>query len=69
MAIRDKATATIAGIPDDRLSTVAAAWAATTEWQADGAEPGHLEPLIGQLRDLARAANPPAKRLYLWMSL
>jgi hypothetical protein len=69
VVLRDEVTAAIAGLSDDRLSAVSDSWAATEEWHRDGASAGLLVPIVRELRDLARQAQPPSRRLYLWMSL
>ncbi|MBO3749040.1 hypothetical protein J5X84_23430 [Streptosporangiaceae bacterium NEAU-GS5] len=67
VVIHDDVTAAIGRLGDGRLSAVSAAWAATDEWR--GAPADGLIPYVRELRDLARQARPPARRLYLWMSL
>jgi hypothetical protein len=52
----------------ERLETIADEWAATEEWMLDGAPAEDIRPLLHDLADLARRAEPP-KRLYMWMSL
>jgi hypothetical protein len=69
VVIRDEVATGIAALPDDRLAAVSDAWAATEEWDLDGAAAGLLVPVVRELRDLARQAQPPTHRLYLWMSL
>jgi hypothetical protein len=51
-----------------RLAMIADKWAATEEWMMDGVPAEDVRPLLHDLADLARSAEPP-KRLYLWMSL
>jgi hypothetical protein len=69
LVIKDEVTAALAAMADERITEIADAWAGTEEWQRDGVAPGHLRDLVGTIRDLARQADPPSVRLYLWMSL
>lgn len=55
-------------VPDDRLAEVAKEWADTEEWTVDGGTAAYLEPLLMELRGLARAARQGDKRLFLWIS-
>ena len=52
----------------ERLATIADEWAMTDEWMLDGVPADDLRPLLHDVADFARSAEPP-KRLYMWMSL
>jgi hypothetical protein len=69
MVIRDEVTATIAAVADEDLASVGNAWAMTEEWQRDRAPASEVVSIFGELRDLARQADPPTRRMYLWMCL
>ena len=60
--------ATLCGASAERLVKIADEWAATEEWTADGVPADDLRPLLDDIADLARRAEP-RKRLYVWMSL
>jgi hypothetical protein len=68
-AIRDEVTAAIAAVTDERLDSVGNAWAMTEEWQRDRGPASEVISIFRELRDLARRADPPAQRMYLWMCL
>lgn len=51
-----------------RVAQLAAAWAATEEWVADGGTSENLLPFVAELADLARSAAP-SRSLYVWNSL
>lgn len=69
VVIRDEVTSAFAAVSDDLLPSVSQQWAATEEWTLDGGTANDLLPVVRGLRDLARQAQPPDRRLYLWMSL
>ena len=61
-------TSALAGADSAGLSRLAASWAATEEWVADGGTAANLSPFVAQLGELARAASP-GRSLYLWICL
>jgi hypothetical protein len=67
--MRDEVTAAIGGLADDQISAAAQNWAATEEWLRDLGDSANLAPFLGDLRDLARRADPPVLRLYHWICL
>jgi hypothetical protein len=67
--ISDRVTVALGQLPDHRIDEVADAWTATDEWRADRAAREDIRVLLRDLRDLARQAEPPARRLYLWTCL
>lgn len=66
--IPDELVAGLRSASPERLTEIAAKWAETDEWKLDGVPADDLRPLLDDLTDLARGAEPP-KHLYLWMSL
>jgi hypothetical protein len=67
-AVPDELVAALREATDQRLAEVAVEWAETEEWKLDGVPADDLGPLLGDIADLARRAQPPT-RLHVWMSL
>jgi hypothetical protein len=68
LAVPSALVAALRSASGERLETIADEWAATDEWMLDGVPAEDIRPLLHDLADLARSAEPP-KRLYMWMSL
>jgi hypothetical protein len=58
----------LSALPDERVAPVAALWGTAEEW-GGSVEPGELEGLVCELRDLAREVRGPDQHLYVWWSL
>jgi len=66
--IADGFVRALATLPDERITAVAARWAAAEEWGRPY-EPGELDDTVRGLRDLAREAHLPDQHMYLWWSI
>ncbi|GIJ44392.1 hypothetical protein Val02_12780 [Virgisporangium aliadipatigenens] len=58
----------LATLPDERVAPVAALWGTAEEWGGP-VEPGELDGLVLELRDLAREVRSEEQHLYVWWSL
>ena len=67
-AVPTALVAALRSVGAERLAMIADEWAATEEWMLDGVPADDVRPLLHDLAELARSAEPP-KRMYMWMSL